>query len=259
MSKITVDSLRALQNDNYNLKAAGILDKLISLVKVPTAKQAKAIKVLQTWNKQNDVAEIAPTIFETWSNLLYESIWKDEFAYDENIPMKYPSLDKTIQLIKQEPTAKWFDNVTTKNKVETLEELASTSLTATLDSLTKWQKADMGDTWAWANYKSTDIKHLIPGLDAFSKMNVNIGGGTGIVNATTERTGPSWRMIIQLGKNNAVKGYGVIPGGQSGNPGSPHYDDMIETWRQGKLNELLFLQNKNEKSARIKKTIKLTK
>ena len=259
MSKITVDSLRALQNDNYNLKAAGILDKLISLVKAPTAKQAKAIKVLQTWNKQNDVAEIAPTIFETWSNLLYESIWKDEFAYDENIPMKYPSLDKTIQLIKQEPTAKWFDNVTTKNKVETLEELASTSLTATLDSLTKWQKADMGDTWAWANYKSTDIKHLIPGLDAFSKMNVNIGGGTGIVNATTERTGPSWRMIIQLGKNNAVKGYGVIPGGQSGNPGSPHYDDMIETWRQGKLNELLFLQNKNEKSARIKKTIKLTK
>lgn len=259
MSKITVDSLRALQNDNYNLKAAGILDKLISLVKVPTAKQAKAIKVLQTWNKQNDVAEIAPTIFETWSNLLYESIWQDEFAYDENIPMKYPSLDKTIQLIKQEPTAKWFDNVTTKNKVETLEELASTSLTATLDSLTKWQKADMGDTWAWANYKSTDIKHLIPGLDAFSKMNVNIGGGTGIVNATTERTGPSWRMIIQLGKNNAVKGYGVIPGGQSGNPGSPHYDDMIETWRQGKLNELLFLQNKNEKSARIKKTIKLTK
>eukprot|EP00388_Colpodella_angusta_P006881 GDKJ01019930.1.p1 GENE.GDKJ01019930.1~~GDKJ01019930.1.p1 ORF type:complete len:814 (+),score=94.79 GDKJ01019930.1:6779-9220(+) len=259
MSKITVDSLRALQNDNYNLKAAGILDKLISLVKVPTAKQAKAIKVLQTWNKQNDVAEIAPTIFETWSNLLYESIWQDEFAYDENIPMKYPSLDKTIQLIKQEPTAKWFDNVNTKNKVETLEELASTSLTATLDSLTKWQKADMGDTWAWANYKSTDIKHLIPGLDAFSKMNVNIGGGTGIVNATTERTGPSWRMIIQLGKNNAVKGYGVIPGGQSGNPGSPHYDDMIETWRQGKLNELLFLQNKNEKSARIKKTIKLTK
>ncbi|MET3126036.1 penicillin amidase [Arcicella rosea] len=259
MSKITVDSLRALQNDNYNLKAAGILDKLISLVKAPTAKQAKAIKVLQTWNKQNDVAEIAPTIFETWSNLLYESIWKDEFAYDENIPMKYPSLDKTIQLIKQEPTAKWFDNVNTKNKVETLEELASTSLTATLDSLTKWQKADMGDTWAWANYKSTDIKHLIPGLDAFSKMNVNIGGGTGIVNATTERTGPSWRMIIQLGKNNAVKGYGVIPGGQSGNPGSPHYDDMIETWRQGKLNELLFLQNKNEKSARIKKTIKLTK
>ncbi|MBB6005320.1 penicillin acylase family protein [Arcicella rosea] len=259
MSKITVDSLRALQNDNYNLKAAGILDKLISLVKAPTAKQAKAIKVLQTWNKQNDVGEIAPTIFETWSNLLYESIWKDEFAYDENIPMKYPSLDKTIQLIKQEPTAKWFDNVNTKNKVETLEELASTSLTATLDSLAKWQKADMGDTWAWANYKSTDIKHLIPGLDAFSKMNVKIGGGTGIVNATTERTGPSWRMIIQLGKNNAVKGYGVIPGGQSGNPGSPHYDDMVETWRQGKLNELLFLQNKNEKSARIKKTIKLTK
>lgn len=259
MTKVTVDSMRGLQNDNFNLKANGILTQLIGLVKTPTPKQAKAIKILQAWNKRNDPDEIAPTIFETWANFLYESVWKDEFAYDENIPMKYPSVDKTIQLIKQNPTAKWFDNVNTKNKVETLEELASTSLTATLDSLTKWQKSDIGTAWAWANYKSTDIKHLIPGLNAFSKMDVKIGGGAGIVNATTERTGPSWRMVVQLGKNNAVKAYGVIPGGQSGNPGSPHYDDMIETWRQGKLNELLFLQNKNEKSARIKKTIKLTK
>ncbi len=259
MTNVTVDSLRDLQNDNYNLKANGMLDKLISLVKTPTAKQAKAIKVLQTWNKKNDPVEIAPSIFETWSNLLYESIWEDEFGYDGNIPMMYPSWDKTAQLINQNATVKWFDNVKTKNKVETLEDLASTSLTATMDSLTKWQKADMGDSWAWANYKSTDIKHLIPGLNSFSKMDVKIGGGKGIVNATTERTGPSWRMIVQLGKNNTFKGYGVIPGGQSGNPGSPHYDDMIETWRQGKLNELLFLQSKDEKSARIKKTIKLTK
>jgi penicillin amidase len=62
-------------------------------------------------------------------------------------------------------------------------------------------------------------------------------------------------MVVQLGKNNTMKGYGVIPGGQSGNPGSPHYDDMIETWREGKLNDLLFLQNKTQKSDRIKRTL----
>ena len=26
----------------------------------------------------------------------------------------------------------------------------------------------------------------------------------------------------------------VLPGGQSGNPASPHYDDMVALWLQGK-------------------------
>ena len=64
-------------------------------------------------------------------------------------------------------------------------------------------------------------------------------------------------MVVQLGKDNATKGYGVYPGGQSGNPGSPHYDDMIETWRKGELNELLFLKSKDEASPRVKKVLKL--
>ena len=121
----------------------------------------------------------------------------------------------------------------------------------------------MGPEWAWEKQKSTDIRHLLDQdgtkLKAWSTNDVNIGGGTGIINATTSRTGPSWRMVVQLGKNNSVKGYGVYPGGQSGNPGSPHYADMIETWREGKLNELLFLQAKTDKSERIKKVLKLVK
>nr|GFC81114.1 hypothetical protein [Tanacetum cinerariifolium] len=60
-------------------------------------------------------------------------------------------------------------------------------------------------------------------------MDLDCGGGAGIVNATSERTGPSWRMVVALGPQ--VRAYGVFPGGQSGNPGSAAYDDMLETWR----------------------------
>jgi hypothetical protein len=34
---------------------------------------------------------------------------------------------------------------------------------------------------------------------------------------------------------------------------------MVETWRKGELNSLLFLQNKEEKSERIKQTLVLKK
>jgi penicillin G amidase len=62
-------------------------------------------------------------------------------------------------------------------------------------------------------------------------------------------------MVVQMGPQ--VKGYGVFPGGESGNPGSYYYDDMFETWRNGKLNELLFLTSPDQKSDRIKSTLTL--
>ena len=260
--KTTVDSLRMLQNDNFNLKAFDFLPTMLSYIKTPSAIQLPAIKTLSAWKFNNDPDEIAPTIFKVWSDLFYEAVWKDEFGYDENIPMKYPSSDRTLRLMQKDPKSKWFDDISTKDRVETVEELASTTLSATMDSLTIWRKSSVSSTWAWSEYKSTDIRHLLDlggSLKAWSRNDVKVGGGGSVVNATTERTGPSWRMVVQLGKNNTTKGFGVYPGGQSGNPGSPHYDDMIETWRKGELNELLFLKTKDEKSDRIKNTVKLMK
>jgi penicillin amidase len=43
----------------------------------------------------------------------------------------------------------------------------------------------------------------------------------------------------------------VYPGGQSCNPGSPFYNNLLETWRVGKLDELVFLRSADEKNARV--------
>ena len=103
--------------------------------------------------------------------------------------------------------------------------------------------------------KGTDIRHLLPGVDAFSVLDLQIGGGGNIVNATSERNGPSWRMVVAVGPQ--PRAYGVYPGGQSGNPGSPHYQNMIETWRKGQLHELLYLQTARDKHPRLKHTLTL--
>jgi len=49
----------------------------------------------------------------------------------------------------------------------------------------------------------------------------------------------------------------LYPGGQSGNPGSHHYDNMVDKWAKGELNELVFLKSKDEQHPRIKSTVKL--
>jgi len=85
--------------------------------------------------------------------------------------------------------------------------------------------------YSWANFKKTSILHLVPNFKSFSHFNVYTGGGAGILNATSERHGASWRMIVEMGENGEA--WGIYPGGQSGNPGSKYYDNLLKKWANG--------------------------
>lgn len=262
MQKATADSLRLMQNDNFNLEARQNLPDWLKILETDaTVKANPAYLVLAKWNLKNDPDQVGATIFERWTRELRTAIWEDEFnTLDEKgTPMMYPTRDRTYQMIKNQPTAKWFDNVKTTNKAETLNDVVVGSFKATLDSLTLKHGPINPETWAWGKAKSTDIKHLVSALKPFSRMDVPNGGGANIVNATTEDgKGPSWRMVVQLDKT-WPKAYGLYPGGQSGSPGSPFYDNMIDKWAKGELNELVFLKSKDEKHPKIISTTKIVK
>lgn len=253
MQRATVDSLRGLQNDNYNLRAADALPLMLTQVNTTglNPQQQKALAALKSWRLNNDVAEIGPTVFTEWVSRFMDAVWADEFNTGDTLPMRFPSFDRTLTLMQRDPAARWFDNVKTPAH-ERLPDLLTQSFRTTCDTLAK-KHGPVGSAWAWGPHKSTAVRHLLPGVDAFSALNVQIGGGNGIVNATTERTGPSWRMVVALGPQ--PKAYGVYPGGQSGNPGSPDYLNMLETWRTGRLNELLYLQTADDKHPRLKRRI----
>ncbi len=257
MEKITMDSLRGLQNDNFNIRARELLPLLFAQVKSPTAAQSKALAALKSWNLVNSPESVGATIFENWVLTLQDCLWNDEFTADEKVPMSRPSMDRTIQLIKSEPTARWWDDTKTPTK-ESMSDIIMKSLQANLDSLVK-HHGPQGPEWAWYKVKQTGVRHLIPGMDALSRLNIPIGGGGTIVNATTTKTGPSWRLVVELSKEGKPRAYGVYPGGQSGNPGSSHYDDLIDTWAKGELKPLLYLTSPEEKSNRLRKKITLSK
>jgi penicillin amidase len=48
--------------------------------------------------------------------------------------------------------------------------------------------------------------------------------------------GSSWRMVVEMGA--AVNAMGIYPGGQSGNPASPRYLDLLPRWAAGELDTL---------------------
>ncbi len=252
MQNATPDSLRMLQNDNLNVRARWSLPIFLPAVQTQklTGEQKKALTIMKTWRYNNDIAEVGPTIYTEWMRQYLNGVWQDDFPNTDSTTLRYPSFDRTLELAEKDPAAQWFDNTNTPLR-ENLSDILTQTLQSTVDSLTRLH-GPIGSAWQWGPHKATKIAHLAR-LDALSAMNVQIGGGNGVVNATTERTGPSWRMVVALGPK--PKAYGVYPGGQSGNPGSRNYLNMLETWRTGKLNELVFLQSSQDKNARIRRKV----
>lgn len=255
MSQANVDSLRNLQNDNYSILAENILPTLVSLVNTEklNATEREGYNIVSKWNKFFDADEIGASIFELWQKNLAVQIWQDDFGDPKN-PMRFPSRDRSVQLLINEPDAVWYDNVNTAKK-ETRVDVVNAAFKFAIDSLER-KFGVLDKDWAWTNLKKTNVPHLAK-IAGFGSAILHNGGSKTSINAMSENNGPSWRMIVALGKN--VKAYGVFPGGESGNPGSHYYDDMVNTWSEGKLNELLYLKSKDEKSGRIISSWKLNK
>lgn len=252
MQKATVDSMRVLQTDNYSIFAEDILPEMLKYIDPSKLDdgQLEVYNILKKWNKHADENEVGATIFNQWWSNFYQMTW-DEFSNPKDNFIT-PSRDRTVKLIMQEPDSRWFDNTKTPIK-ETCGDILNNSFGKSVSELIK-KHGKPGTKWAWGDVKETYINHIanIPGM-GIGKFKT---GGTGTtVNALINGHGPSWRMVVQMGPK--VKGYGVFPGGESGNPGSFFYDDMFKTWKDGKLNELLFLQSSDERTPRIKSTLTL--
>ncbi|QJD98463.1 penicillin acylase family protein [Mucilaginibacter robiniae] len=254
MPQITADSMRLLQTDNYSIAAQDalpVLLKYIDLSKLDN-NQKQAYELLQHWNKRYDAGSTAAVVFSNWWNNVNVMTWQDEFGDDGSLEL--PSRDRTLKLLVKEPTSKWFDNIKTSNR-ETCADIVSYAFNKTVDELVH-QYGKPGPDWQWGKIHPTEINHMA-NLDGFGSDTFAAGGTGTAINALTDGHGPSWRMVVQLGPQ--VKGYGIFPGGESGNPGSFYYTDMLQTWKDGRLDELLFLQSASETSGRIKFTLTLNK
>jgi len=64
-------------------------------------------------------------------------------------------------------------------------------------------------------------------------------------------------MVVELGPE--VRAWGIFPGGQSGNPASPWYQDRVPRWAAGELDSLLFPSAPGQiRPERIRARLRLT-
>ncbi len=233
--KMDAAYMMKMQSDNYNVIASLMLPTMLRVIDRSKLKgeELDALKALDKWDYNDNKDSKATVYYEAWNDELKDMLW-DEMS-DPSLPMRRPNAFRTAYFLKEDSTSAFYDNLQTGEK-ETREMIVLESFDKAMNKL-KQQYGTLAGIKDWGTHKATMVHHLSPALDAFSRMNVYCGGNRGIINATSHEHGPSWRMIVDFGD---MKAYCLYPGGQSGNPGSKFYDNMIDKWANGEYYEAKF-------------------
>jgi penicillin G amidase len=240
MSNIDIQDMMNLQSNTFSYKAADALPIMLSYLEWQPKDdiETSIYQGLKEWNFYFEKELLAPVFFEYWFNAFHELTW-DEITKKEEalgIAILQPETWRTIALLEDTPDNSFFDIIGTP-KNETAKDIVNQSFNSVLANIK--QKLKENSNYNLDIHKNTNVPHL-GRIAAFGSKPISVGGDASALNAIRGSHGPSWRMIVEM--SSPIKAYGVYPGGQSGNPGSPYYDNMLDYWTKGKYYEKLFLK-----------------
>ncbi|MGB2128414.1 MAG: penicillin acylase family protein [Flavicella sp.] len=220
-----------------------------------------AISYLKKWDGAFDTKAIAPTIYTKLMYVYLEEVLKDEMG-DELFKLFLNShiQRRTTNFLLKNKTSLWWDNINTKDVVETRETILLRVFEKAIAALELQLGTDVED-WQWGTVHQVLYKHPF-GEIPLLKYFFNVGpykthGGNEVVNNVMYKMdstgvynvtgGPSTRRLIDFSNINESKT--ILPTGQSGNPFSKHYKDQTEKYLNGEFVPMLLDSKKIHKSS----------
>lgn len=222
----TVDDMKRLQQDNYDLQAAELLPLFLRAMQDGGCSKMSASPVgrqLAGWNFECHRDSSAPVAYDLWYRL-FESMLYDEL---DSLGVIRPEEWRTVAITRDHPDHAIFDRVNTPDVREQARDIICASFEQMRDSL---HRLDPLARKNWGAYKSTTLQHLAR-LPGFGIEGLHASGGDHILNAQKQTHGPSWRMIVEM--SDPPQAWVNYPGGQSGHPASPHYADFVPSFFEG--------------------------
>lgn len=224
IQKADETSMMALQTDNKNLAAQENLPWLLTHIDASKLDKAQALayKLLCDWDFCNDVESLAPSVFSLWQERIEGKLWAS--LHEQGVVP--PDFFHTMTLLRTSERCPLWELKTAHQRSALLESTFFEAVAA----LQQWKSEHPSSDGRWGDYRNVFLHHIAR-IPAFGVAHVQVGGGKGILNANEAGRGASMRLVVALEQN--PKGWFAYPGGQSGNPGSPYYLNLLETWRKG--------------------------
>lgn len=225
-------------------------------VKELTDVQIKELDRLSGWKGDYPLESVEATIFHRWIYFFLKNTFLDEMGEDLFQQFLTTHLHKRlIAPMAAKEKSVWWDNVATKDTVETQQDIVHTSFVEALESLSTDLGPEMSQ-WTWDKVHTLEHGHPIGKVDALrSFFNVGpfaIHGSREVINSLafpyngsgsySVSEGPSTRRVIDF--SDIENSISILPTGQSGNPFSPHYEDQAEMFVNGEFRKMML--NKEE-------------
>jgi penicillin amidase len=250
---ITVEDMEAFQMDAHDSAAEAFVPVLVAVYdRQPFGgdEVRRAIDELRRWNFEATPESVAERIWAVWFERFRQDVWQDDFdaagveRWDggwgyAGSNERQPELEVLEFLTRANPESKWFDDVRTKQR-ERRDDIMVRSFVAVVAQLVKGQGADMS-RWQWGATNVLRL-HSITQNPALDRGGIPVRGdeftlGPG-ANGGEVTGGASWRMVVDFSE--LGHSFGMYPGGQSEDPTSPHYDDQMKPWAEGRYLPLYF-------------------
>ena len=241
----TLPTTQQIQMDHVSEMARRMLPLMLKVE--PADDMGKAVRArLEKWHGEMSRTKAEPLMFLTWLLELNRAIYADELGELFNDYLGYrPQFIRSALTRRQE----WCDDVRTPEK-ETCAGRLRFSLKQATDKLTNQFGANPSG-WRWGHvhmaYFANPVLGGLPWLGKRATLETPTDGGNYTVNRGAGRPGdaahpfrhvhgPGLRAIYDLA--DLAKSRFIIATGQSGNPFSPHYNDMLDDWRDGRYKNI---------------------
>ena len=218
--------------------------------------QLKILDQLNDWQGDYPKESIEATIFHRWVYFFLKNTFADELGEEQFGQFLSTTFHRRlIAPMAASTSSVWSDNINTKDKVETNDDIVQTALLEALASLEKDFGSDVSK-WTWNKVHTLEHEHPIGKVAALRSF-FNVGPFS--VNGTREvinnmsfgyndsgfykvGSGPSTRRVIDF--SDIENSISILPTGQSGNPFSKHYEDQAEMFINGEFRKMMM--NKDE-------------
>lgn len=216
--------------------------------------EKKALQILKTWNGLFAKESVAPVVYNRVWYEFVKNTFKDEMGVALEQFVSTPLEEKVVaSLVKREKSV-WWDDVTTKDKKETKQEIVTKSFKNAILFL-QGQLGENVYDWRWERVASVEYEHAIGKAGGLLRKLFNVGpfetvGGDQVINNQIYKidstgyykitAGPSTRRVIDF--SDVENSIAIVPTGQSGNVFSTYYKDQTQRYLDGefvkmKLNE----------------------
>lgn len=253
--RLTMDDMRDLQVDYLSIPARLLIPLLLELPF--KGMEAEARDKLIGWNFKLEANSIEAAIYVAWENQI------KLLARTKLIPESTKGLISSVRMKK---LVDWIINSDDRFGPNPMLDRDQFLIEAFTNGIT-YLKERLGndiDNWQYGQekFKHTYMSHALGNfVNEDIKAKLNLGplarGGNSYTPGSTgsgnrQRSGASFRMIVNTGDWDAA--IGTNGPGQSGNPESPFYSNLFETWAKDEYFPIYYSRGKIE-SVTVNRTL----